>query len=146
VKIHGNLQYTGSLSHVSDQRLKDVQQAFTSGLETIEHIQPVSYRYKAENPLNLSPDRDHVGVLAQEVQTVIPEAVEEGEDGYLMVNNEPIIWTMLNAIKELKGQNEALKVQNEALKARDEALENALKAQNEMMKKEIELLKKALGQ
>jgi hypothetical protein len=38
--------------------------------------------------------------VAQEVQKVIPEAVTENSKGYLLVNNDPIIWTMLNAIKE----------------------------------------------
>ena len=33
----------------------------------------------------------------------------EYEDAYLSVNNDPIIWTMLNAIKELKAENDALK-------------------------------------
>jgi len=43
---------------------------------------------------------EHVGVVAQDVQKVIPEAVTENSKGYLLVNNDPIIWTMLNAIKE----------------------------------------------
>jgi septal ring factor EnvC (AmiA/AmiB activator) len=39
-------------------------------------------------------------VVAQDVQKVIPEAATENSNGYLLVNNDPIIWTMLNAIKE----------------------------------------------
>ena len=54
--------------------------------------------------------------MAQDVQTVIPEAVEEDEDGYLMVNKDPIFWTMLNAIKELKAENETLWQELNALK------------------------------
>jgi hypothetical protein len=133
VRIHGDFYVTGSAykpgggswASSSDQRLKEIQGVYTSGLDALAHIQPVSYRYKPENPLHLPSERSYVGVVAQEVQQVIPEAVEQGENGYLMVNNDPIIWTMLNAIKELNTQNEALK------------------AQNEMMKKEIDLLKKA---
>jgi trimeric autotransporter adhesin len=34
------------------------------------------------------------------VQKVIPEAVTENSKGYLLVNNDPILWAMLNAIKE----------------------------------------------
>lgn len=32
------------------------------------------------------------------MQKIIPEAVMESSDGYLMVNNDPILWAMLNAI------------------------------------------------
>jgi len=31
---------------------------------------------------------------------VIPEAVSANDKGYLLVNNDPILWSMLNAIKE----------------------------------------------
>ena len=68
--------------------------------------------------MKLPSDRDYVGVVAQEVQAVIPEAVERGEEGYLEVNNDPIIWTMLNAIKDLKAENDALRQELNALKKR----------------------------
>jgi hypothetical protein len=48
-----------------------------------------------------------VGVVAQQVQSAIPEAVHQNRDGYLVVNNDPIIWTMFNAIKELNQKREA---------------------------------------
>jgi hypothetical protein len=47
--------------------------------------------------------------VAQEVQKVIPEAVTANANGFLMVNNDPIIWSMLNAIKEQQTQIEELK-------------------------------------
>jgi len=61
----------------------------------------------------------HIGFSAQDVQEVIPEAVEEDENGYLLiVDNDPILWTMLNAIKELKAQNDELRSRVEALEAK----------------------------
>jgi len=48
---------------------------------------------------------------------VIPEAVVKNSDGYLMVNNDPIIWTMLNAIKEQQKEIEQLKGQIRKLQA-----------------------------
>ena len=51
----------------------------------------------------------HVGLVAQEVQKVIPEAVTENSTGYLLVNNDPILWSMLNAIKEQQGMIEEQK-------------------------------------
>jgi hypothetical protein len=60
-----------------------------------------------------------IGVVAQDVQKVIPEAVTENSRGYLLVNNDPIIWTMLNAIKE---QQREIKLQQNLLRAQNAAM------------------------
>ncbi len=67
-------------------------------------INPVLYRYENDNAMGISDHQDHVGFVAQEVQRAIPEAVSENSKGYLLVNNDPIIWAMLNAIKEQQRQ------------------------------------------
>ncbi len=99
----------GSWSSASDRRLKDVQGYFTRGLAAVAQLTPVYYTYKNRNPINLPSDKEYVGLVAQEVAKVIPEAVGEYDSNYLSVNNDAIIWTMLNAIKELKAENEAMK-------------------------------------
>lgn len=52
-----------------------------------------------------------MGFSAQEVQKLIPEAVSANSKGYLMLNNDPILWAMLNAIKEQQEQINQLKVE-----------------------------------
>jgi len=94
----------GSWSNASDRRLKDIKGRFTRGLEALDELNPVYYNYKEDNPINLPSDEAYVGLIAQEVENVIPEAVGKYEGDYLSVNNDPIIWTMLNAIKELKAR------------------------------------------
>jgi hypothetical protein len=54
---------------------------------------------------------EHIGFGAQAVLKVIPEAVTTNENGYLQVNNDPILWSMLNAIKEQQKEIEQLKDQ-----------------------------------
>ena len=76
-------------------------------MEALAALQPIHYHYKADNPLHLPSQPDYIGVAAQQVQGVIPEAVQKNQDGYLTVNNDPIIWTMVNAIKELNQKHEA---------------------------------------
>jgi len=88
----------------SDRRLKTLNGHFTSGLEQILKLEPVRYRYKDDNALGIHDPQEHVGLVAQEVQRVIPEAVTENSQGYLLVNNDPILWAMLNAIKHQQGQ------------------------------------------
>jgi hypothetical protein len=48
---------------------------------------------------------------------VIPEAVTQTENGYLVVNNDPIIWAMLNAIKEQQAEIEKLRTEVRRLRA-----------------------------
>lgn len=94
----------GSWGTYSDRRLKDVGTRFDSGLSQVLRIDPIHYRYKAENGMDIHDREDHVGVVAQEIKKVIPEAVTENSKGYLIVNNDPIIWAMLNAIKQQQQQ------------------------------------------
>jgi hypothetical protein len=53
---------------------------------------------------------------AQAVEKIVPEAVIKNDKGYLLVNNDPIMWTMLNAIKEQQAQIEQQQKQIEGLK------------------------------
>jgi hypothetical protein len=51
------------------------------------------------------------------MQKVIPEAVTQNSDGYLMIKSDPILWTMLNAIKEQQKEIEQLKAQVRKLRS-----------------------------
>ncbi len=105
----------GSWSNFSDIRLKELNGRYERGLSEVSKLSPVRYRYKENNDLELPSENEFVGVVSQQVQSIIPEAVEENDNGYFMVNNDPIIWAMVNAIKELKAENESLKQKLEAL-------------------------------
>jgi trimeric autotransporter adhesin len=106
LSVNGNADKLGggSWGTYSDGRLKNLNGTFTSGLSQVLQIHPVRYRYKPDNALGIHDPEEHIGVVAQEVQRVIPEAVTENSKGYLLVNNDPIIWSMVNAIKEQQGE------------------------------------------
>ena len=99
----------GSWGTYSDRRLKTLDGSFRSGLSQVLKLNPVRYRYKQENAIGIRDHDEHIGLVAQEVQKVIPEAVTENSRGYLLLNNDPIIWTMLNAIKEQQREITALR-------------------------------------
>jgi len=109
--VNGNASKVGggSWATFSDERLKNIKGHFTPGLIAVMQLQPLRYEYKRDNALNLRSAAEHVGFSAQAVQKIIPEAVTQNDKGYLLVNNDPIMWTMLNAIKEQQQQIEALK-------------------------------------
>jgi len=107
----------GSWDTFSDGRLKNVHGSFHSGLKQILQLNPIRYQYKEENPLDIHDSEEHIGLVAQEVEKVIPEAVRANNKGYLLVNNDPILWSMLNAIKEQQGEIVALKARLAQLEA-----------------------------
>lgn len=98
----------GAWAVFSDERLKNVKGNFTSGLDAVMRLQPLRYEYKKNNALGLRLSGEQIGFGAHAVQQVIPEAVTKDESGFLKVNNDPILWTMLNAIKEQQKQIEQL--------------------------------------
>lgn len=107
----------GSWQTFSDERLKKINGSYNSGLKAVMQLQPLRYEYKPDNALGIKPVGERIGVGAHAVQQIIPEAVTKNAEGYLMVNNDPIIWTMLNAIKEQQKEIVELKRQIHQLRA-----------------------------
>ena len=101
----------GSWAVFSDERLKNIKGGFNSGLKAVMQLQPLRYEYRQTNPLGLKSGEEHIGFGAAAIQKIIPEAVTRNENGYLQINNDPILWTMLNAIKEQQKQIEQLQGQ-----------------------------------
>ena len=124
LSVNGNASKAGggSWATFSDERLKNIRGSFNAGLKAVMQLQPIRYEYKRDNVLGLRSNEEHVGLAAQAVERVIPEAVTKSEHGYLLVNNDPIMWTMLNAIKEQQQQIEAQEQQIRSLRQQVEAL------------------------
>jgi hypothetical protein len=118
LSVNGDASKTGGNTWLafSDERLKNIRGTFNTGLKAVMQLQPLRYEYRPNNAMGVTPNGEHIGFAAQAVQKVIPEAVTANANGYLMVNGDPIIWTMLNAIKEQ--QQEIVKLKNEVRRLR----------------------------
>ena len=68
-----------------------------------------------------------VGVMAQDLQKIFPDAVKKGEDGFLRIRMEDMFYAVINAIKELDTRVTALEKENAELKIRLEKLEAKIK-------------------
>ena len=97
--------------------MKNIKGRFNTGLKAVMQLQPIRYEYKKNNALGLKSEGEHIGFGAQTLQKIIPEAVTKNSAGYLMVNSDPILWTMLNAIKEQQKEIAELKGQVRKLQA-----------------------------
>lgn len=113
LSVNGDASKTGANTWLafSDERLKNIKGNFNSGLKAVMQLQPIRYEYKPDNALGLKSEGEHIGFGAQTLQKIIPEAVIKNSAGYLMVNADPILWTMLNAIKEQQKEIADLKAQ-----------------------------------
>lgn len=92
---------------LSDKELKKNIKPLENSLEKISKINGVNYEWK----INSVPD---VGVIAQEVREVLPEAVYNTSNEFLGVTYVKLIPLLIESVKELKQQVEDLKRQLEA--------------------------------
>jgi hypothetical protein len=117
----------GSWTTWSDLRLKDIHGNYEKGLNEIISLQPVKFTYKVGNACHLPSDQNYVGFVAQEVRKIFPEAVTEGKDGYLNLDVNAINVALVNAVKELKNENDRLKKEIEQFNSRLAKIENLIK-------------------
>ena len=103
-------------SVTSDVRLKKNIVDNNVGLEKIIAIQVRNFEYRTENEITELPTHTAIkkesvqlGVIAQELQLVLPECVKTESTGVMSVNADNLTWYMVNAIKELKAEFEAYK-------------------------------------
>lgn len=120
----------------SDRRLKNVGKAFSEGLEQIKKLEVFNYTFKKDP--NKTP---RVGVMAQDLQKIFPNAVVKGEDGFLRIRMEDMFYALINAVKELDAKIEALK-NNEIKLLKDKV--SALEKENDALEKRIEALEKKI--
>ena len=106
---------SASWSTTSDKRLKKNIVDNNIGLEKLNQIQVRNFEYRTESeidelPINQRIDKEGIqlGVIAQEIQAVLPDCVKEQDTGVLTVNANNITWYLVNAIQELSAKNEAL--------------------------------------
>ena len=99
------------IAFVSDDRLKTNRVALTGALDKVCSLNGFTYNFnETAGELGFSTDVTHVGVSAQEVQEVLPEAVKPApiDDKYITVQYEKIVPLLIEAIKELSDKVSAL--------------------------------------
>ncbi|MGN0032144.1 MAG: tail fiber domain-containing protein [Candidatus Gastranaerophilaceae bacterium] len=87
----------------SDIRLKNVGDEYTGGLDELSKLKFYHFTFKKD--VTKTPQ---VGVMAQDLQKVFPDAVEADSDGYLSIRWDEMFYAALNAIKELNNKVTAI--------------------------------------
>jgi uncharacterized coiled-coil protein SlyX len=104
--INGAITATGDITAYfsSDERLKENIQPITNALSKVESISGNEYDWKMGFEEIHTKKGNDVGVIAQEIQKILPQAVIERDNGYLGVNYEKIIPLLIQSIKELSAK------------------------------------------
>gem|GEM_PF-1141136 len=105
----------GNVSVSSDERLKVIKGSFNSGLDAILQIKPINYRWNEIS--GMETNGVYTGFSAQNVQSVIPEAVGLDGRGYLTLSDRPIIAALVNAVKDLSSQVEVLESEKQMMQS-----------------------------
>jgi len=98
--------------HTSDKNLKDDIKNIENPLDKISKINGVTFNWNSSQDTYTGSD---IGVIAQEIEEIIPEAVTTRDNGYKAVKYEKIIPLLIESIKELKDKNEALEAKLAAI-------------------------------
>jgi len=94
----------------SDARLKRAITPFPHLLDKLVQLQPVTFYWRSEEFKDRHfGTKPSFGLIAQEVEKVLPELVTEDEQGYKAVNYSKLPLVSLQAIKELKAENDTIK-------------------------------------
>ncbi len=92
----------------SDQRLKENVTPIENALEKVKTLTGVEFDWKEETAHVHGYHGHDVGIIAQDVQAVLPEAVRTNDSGYLSVRYEKMIALLIEANKELAARVELL--------------------------------------
>jgi hypothetical protein len=97
--------YATSWGSYSDERLKDIIEPITGGLDKVNTLRAIIGKYKTDEQ-----DKRRVFLIAQDVQKVLPEAVydDRSEEKILSLQYTDIIPLLVNAIQELSARLKTL--------------------------------------
>ncbi len=137
--VVGDIQYTGTITDVSDRRLKTNIEPLDSALTTIRKIKTYSYVMK-DDPRA----RTEYGVMAQDMLGIIPNLVKniDTQGEYYGVNYMGLIPWSIRALQEVDSETQKLRHENSEIKREL----SSLKEKNEVLEQKLEKILQVLEQ
>lgn len=102
--ISGTIRATGDIIAYSDARVKENVETVSNALDKVTAMRGVSYN-------KIGEEKRSVGVIAQELLEIVPEAVHQDENGMYSVAYGNLVGVLIEAMKEQQSQINELKAQ-----------------------------------
>ena len=115
--INGAITATGDITafYTSDKRHKNNIQLIPNALEKVSKLNGVTWEWN-DDVHEVTKSTPKTGLIAQEVQEVLPQVVIERQDGFLALDYSKMMGLMVEAIKEQQTQIHSLTIEIEKLK------------------------------
>lgn len=116
LSVNGNASKTGGGAWLtfSDRRVKKNIVSYTKGIDELMQINPVEFQYNELSGYD-DTNKKHVGVIAQEIEQVLPNTVtlfDDSENSGIsdkrQFDSSEVIWLLVNAVKDLERKNKEL--------------------------------------
>jgi hypothetical protein len=119
VVYHGATPYWDATTDLSDGKFKEaIVPTKHAGLDVINGLRVVDYKWKQDIPVTIkNKDKLKTGFIAQEVQALVPDAVND-IDGTLLLHKEELVPYLVKAVQELSEQVKAMQIEIQALKSK----------------------------
>jgi hypothetical protein len=135
LQVNGSVAGVGAYNNISDERYKQNITPLTHALDKIMNIKGVEYDWRTNEFPSINFDHGtQIGFIAQQLKTVLPEAVTQDTAGYYSIAYSKVIPVLVEAVKDQQkeiaskdAELEAMKRHNTEVESRLTALENALK-------------------
>jgi hypothetical protein len=139
----GTVTIYGTLTTASDERLKKNIKPLDAALKQIMSLQGVSYEWKEEFIKGKPAGNKQIGLIAQEVEKVMPELVLTDTNGYKAIVYDKLAPVLIEAVKEqqttIQDQKRELAQFNASLKEKDADIKRLEKALEKMERRMVAL-------
>jgi len=105
--VSGTIRATGDVIAYSDARVKENVKTIDNAIDKVTQLRGVSYNKIGET-------EEKIGVIAQEIEKVLPQVVQEDDEGMKSVAYGNIVGVLIEAIKEQQKQIDELKARLDA--------------------------------
>ena len=100
---YGATSWTGN----SDERLKDINSNIENAIDKLKTLRAVNFSWKLDDT-----KKENLGLIAQDVEKVFPQVIDENKNGYLGVRYSELVPVLVKAIQEM---NTKLDEQNQTI-------------------------------
>ena len=119
MSVGGNMDVTGDITQTSDRKFKTNIVDYENALMDVTRLRGVNFYWIETDAKIFNTEERQIGLIAQEVEEVIPELVKTDREGNKTVNYSKLTVVLLEALKEQQKMIETLQYEVEKLKQDD---------------------------